>query len=197
MLRNCSADSPPLCNTVWHGSNHPAALYHPLPYGRPPPPQKRTAEPSKGRRTTTLRPHGMAPRCQASGSGHLCRHQPCATIPATATPSRPLHHHTRRCGSMRRWDTAMPATVSCMASCQRHPRVLTRTALERATSTPPPSKPLLDAHRTSHDAPIELGFTRTTVYSMALYAMPPHVGEIVRHDCKPPPPWPIKGGAVP
>jgi hypothetical protein len=60
-----------------------------------------------------------------------------------------------------------------------------------------PSKPLLDAHRTRHDAPPEAGFARTAVYSMALYAMPPHVARTVRHACKLLPPWPIKGGAVP
>jgi hypothetical protein len=49
--QHCSADSPPLCGMV---SNHFVALYHPLPYGR------RTA-PSKGRHTTSPRPHGTAP----------------------------------------------------------------------------------------------------------------------------------------
>jgi hypothetical protein len=52
-------------------------------------------------------------------------------------------------------------------------------ALERATSTPPPSKPLLETHRARRDAPLEARFARTTGYSMALYTMPPHVGEIV------------------
>jgi hypothetical protein len=72
-----------------------------------------------------------------------------------------------------------------------------RMALERATSTPPPSKPLLDEHRTRHDAPPEAGFDKTVVYSVALYAMPPHVARIVWHACKLLPPWSIKGGAVP
>jgi hypothetical protein len=40
-------------------------------------------------------------------------------------------------------------------------------------------------------------FARTVIYSATLYTMPLHVGEIVRHACKLPPPWPIKGGAVP
>jgi hypothetical protein len=35
------------------------------------------------------------------------------------------------------------------------------------------------------------------VYSMALYAMPPHVARTVWNACKLPPPWPIKGGAAP
>jgi hypothetical protein len=87
----------------------------------------------------------------------------------------------------------MPRTTSC----QWHPRVLTRTALEQATSTPPPLKPLLDAHRTRHDAPPEARFAMTAVYSMALCAMPPHVARTVWHAYKLLPPWPIKGGAVP
>jgi hypothetical protein len=43
-------------------------------------------------------------------------------------------------------------------------------------------------HRTRHDAPTGAGFARTAVNSMALYAMPLHVGEIVRHACKVLPP---------
>jgi hypothetical protein len=147
-----------------------------------PHPRKRTTEPSKGRRTTTPRPPGTTPRRQASGGGHLRRHRPRATIPAIATPSRPLHQNPRHCGSVRRQYTAMPATVPCTASRQRHPRVLMRTAIKQATSTPPPSKPLLDAHRTRNDAPTEARFARTSVYSTTLYAIPPHIDRTVWHD---------------
>jgi hypothetical protein len=66
-----------------------------------------------------------------------------------------------------------------------------------APSKPPPSKPLLDGHRARHDAPSEARFARTAVYSTALCAIPSHVAKTVRHACKLPPPWPIKGGAVP
>jgi hypothetical protein len=83
------------------------------------------------------------------------------------------------------------------ASRQRHPRISMRAATERATPTPPPSKPLLDGYRTRHDVPPEARFARTAVHSTALYAMPPHVDKTVRHACKLPPPWPIKGVAVP
>jgi hypothetical protein len=31
--------------------------------------------------------------------------------PPSLTPSRPLHHHPRRCRSVRRWDTTTPATI--------------------------------------------------------------------------------------
>jgi hypothetical protein len=61
--------------------------------------------------------------------GHSAR--PCVTIPAIVTPSRPLHHHPRRCGSVRRQGPDTPATVPRTAPRQRHPRVLTRTTLEQ------------------------------------------------------------------
>jgi hypothetical protein len=181
VVRHCAPWS---ATTPWHCTTHSHTVGAPHP-------RKRTAEPSKGRRTTTPRPYGTTPWCQASGSGHLRHHQPCATIPAIATPSRPLHHHPRRCGSVRRQDTATTTTVPRTTSHQRHPRVLTWAALERATSTPPPSKPHLDAHRTRHDAPLEARFARTAVYSMALYAMPPYIARTVRHACKLLPPWPL------
>jgi hypothetical protein len=63
--------------------------------------------------------------------------------------------------------------------------------------TPPPSKPLLDGYRAHHDAPPDARFARTAVYSMALRIMQVHVDKTMQHACKLPPPWPIKGGAVP
>jgi hypothetical protein len=91
----------------------------------------------------------------------------------------------------------MPTAVSRTTSRQRHPRISTWADTERATPTPPPSKPLLDGYRACHDGPPEARFARTAVYSTALCAIPPHVARTVRHACKLPPPWPIKGGAVP
>jgi hypothetical protein len=61
----------------------------------------------------------------------------------------------------------------------------------------PPSKMLLNVHRTRHDAPSEVRFSRTTVYSVALYTIPSHVARTVWHACKLLPPWPTKGEAVP
>jgi hypothetical protein len=81
--------------------------------------------------------------------------------------------------------------------CALRPRVSVRTTTQREISTPPPSKPLLDGHRACHDAPSEARFARTAVHSVALSAMPSHVARTVRYACKLPPPWPIKGGAVP
>jgi hypothetical protein len=82
------------------------------------------------------------------------------------------------------------------ASRQRHPRISMRAAIKRVSPTPPPSKPLLDGYRARHDVSPEARFSRTAIYSTALYAIPPHVDKTVQHACKLPPPWPIKGGAV-
>jgi hypothetical protein len=65
------------------------------------------------------------------------------------------------------------------------------------TPTPPPLKPLLGGHRARHDASTEARFARTTVHCVVLCTIPPHVARTVWHTCKLPPPWPIKGGAVP
>jgi hypothetical protein len=134
--------------------------------------------PTQRRIHTTMRLGIMPRHCSANSRG--------ATIPATV----------RRYAA---WSATAPrhCTTHSRTADAPHPRILTRTALERATFMPPPSKPLLDAHRTRHDAPPEARFARTTVYSMALYAIPPHVARTVWHACKLLPPWPIKGGAAP
>jgi hypothetical protein len=127
----------------------------------------------------------------------ICRRLSCAAIPVITTPSRALHRHPRRCAGTGRQDTATPTAVHPTASRQPHPRVSVRTTTPRKTSTPPPSKPLLGGHRARHDAPPKARFARTVVHSVVLFVMPLHVAIIVWHACKLPPPWPIKGGAVP
>jgi hypothetical protein len=111
-------------------------------------------------------------------------------------PSRALHHHLLHCGGTRRQDAATPDDVRPAASHQTHPRANVRTTTEREVSTPSPSKPFLDGHRTRHDVPPEARFARTAVYSTTLYTMTIHVDKTVRHAFKLPPPWPIKGEAV-
>jgi hypothetical protein len=91
----------------------------------------------------------------------------------------------------------MLAAVRLTASRQLHPRFSVRTTTKREVSTPPPSNPPLDGHRARHDASPKAKFARTAVDSDALSTMPSHVAKTVRHACKLPPPWPIKGGAVP
>jgi hypothetical protein len=117
--------------------------------------------------------------------------------PAIMMPSQALQRHPRRCWVTGRQDAATPAAVRPTASRQLHPRVSIRTMTKRGISIPPPSKPLLGGYRARHDAPPEARFARTAVHSVALSAMPSHVARKVRHACKLPPPWPIKGGAVP
>jgi hypothetical protein len=116
----------------------------------------------------------------------------------------PSQRHPRHCsaipdvvGSTRRRDAATPTAVLRTASRQLHPRISTRAATERKTPMPPPSKPLLDGYRTRHDVPPDARFARTAVYSTALHTMSSHVARTVWHACKMPPPWSIKGGAVP
>jgi hypothetical protein len=94
-------------------------------------------------------------------------------------------------------DTATPATVLRTASHQLHPRVSTRATTKRKTPMQPPSKPLPEGYRARHDVLLEARFARTAVYSTTLHATPSHVARTVWHACKLPPPWPIKGGAVP
>jgi hypothetical protein len=187
-VQRCATGS---ATTLWHCATHSrtADASHP---------RKRTSEPSKGRRTTTPRPC----KDNAVTSGQRDRSPPSPSA-LRDHPRRPRHHPNHcitipdvveACG-----DGTPPRQLLYprTASRQRHPRVLTRAVAEQETSTPPPLKPLLDAHRTHHDAPPEVRFARTTVYSATLYTMPLRVDEIVRHACKLPPPWPIKGGAVP
>jgi hypothetical protein len=76
----------------------------------------------------------------------------------------------------------MPTVVPHTASRRRHPRISARATTERETPAPPPSKPLLDGHRARHDVLPEARFAKTAIYSVALYAMPPHVDKIVQHD---------------
>jgi hypothetical protein len=183
--------SPPLCDAMQHGRQQPRGIVPPTPVRL----THRYLE--KGQRSPRRRDgrllHARTGLCRDVGPAEPVTSVAIGPVP----PSPPSRRHPRCCGSMRREDTTTPATVPRMASRQRHPRVLTRATTEQATPTPPPSKPLLDAHRTRHDAPPEARFARTAVYSTALYAIPPHVTRTVWHACKLPPPWPIKRGAIP
>jgi hypothetical protein len=151
--RHCAT----LCGVI---SKRPAALYHPLPYGRRTAPSKKDDETLEGMTHDYCAPardgavmSGQWGRSPPSPSA-LCdcpRHR--NAIPTTASPCPTLWNGQRQ-------DIATPGTVPCTTSCQRHPRVLARMASERATSMPPPSKPLLETHRACHDAPSEEGFAR-------------------------------------
>jgi hypothetical protein len=193
MPQRCSANSPgeAIPATMWRCTVRPGSTpRHCATHSRTagtPHPQKRTAEPSKG--------DGCMFRARTGPCRDVGR-VPTVTI-SPVQPSQPLHRHPRRCRSARRRDIATPTAVPRTASRQRHPRISTRAATKRATPTPPPSKSLLDGYRAHHDVPPEARFARTAIYSTMLYAIPPHVDKTVWHACKLPPPWPIKGGAIP
>jgi hypothetical protein len=168
-------------------NNRPAALYHPLLYGRCTAPSKKdggTLEEMTHDYSTPARDDVVmsgqwerSPPSPSALSDHP-RHRD--AIPTTALPYLTLwkhaatgHRHAIHC-----------ALYGLMSMAPSNPHA---TALERATSTPPPRS------RSWREA----GFARTAVYSMALCAMPPHVARTVWNACKLPPPWPIKGGAAP
>jgi hypothetical protein len=189
--RHCAT----LCGMV---SNNPVALCHPLPYGRRAAPSRKDSGALEGKMNCYTTP--MQEQCRdARLAGSVT-----SVAISPVRPSPPPRRHPGHC-------IAIPDAVEACgdrtpprqllyprtASHQQHPRVLTRAVAEQENATPPPSKPLLGAHRTRHDAPPEARFARTVVYSVTLYTMPLHVGEIVRHACKLSPPRPIKGGAVP
>jgi hypothetical protein len=115
-------------------------------------------------------------------------------------PPPPSQHHPGHC-------ITTPYTVGIRGDktpprrllCARRPPV-SRTLesnVRMTTPRPPPSKTVLGGHRARHDALQEARLARTTVHSIVLCAIPPRVARTVRHACKLPPPWPIKGGAVP
>jgi hypothetical protein len=165
-------------------SNHPATLYHLLPYGRRTAPSKKDGGTLEGKTYDYSTParddtvtSGQWERSPPSPSA-LCDHpRHRDAIPATASPYPTLwkhavkgHRHASHCASYGLMSTA-PSSPHADSP---------QTSNLYAT----PSKPLLDTHKTRHDALPEAGFARTAVYSTALYAMPPHVARIVLHACK-------------
>jgi hypothetical protein len=189
--------SPPLCDAVLRGQQPPRGTVPPTPVQ----PTHRTLE--KGQRNprrndARLLRSRTGPRRDVRPVGAVTSvaispmrpSPPPHAIPATASPYLMLwkhaatgHRHTSHC-----------ALYSLMSTAPSNPHV---DGPQTSNLYATPLKPLLGAHRTHHDAPPEAGFARMAVYSMALYAMPPHVARTVCHACKLPPPWPIKGGAAP
>jgi hypothetical protein len=191
--------SPPLCDDVRHGQRQSLGTVPPTPVR----PTRRALE--RGWRS---------PRREDRQLLHAhtrLRHDVGPAGPVTSVaigpvrPSPPSQHHPGHCitisytvgGGMGRQDAATPDAVRPAASRQPHPWANVRTTTKREASTLPASKPFLDGYSARHDAPPKAGIARTAVYSTALYAIPPNVDKIVRHACKLPPPWPIKGEAVP
>jgi hypothetical protein len=193
MPRHCSADSPPLCDTVRHGQQPPRSTLPSTPVR----PAHRTLE--KGRRnpqredarllrarTGWRRDVRLAPERSPPSPSALCDHPGhCITIlDVVEARGNGTPPHQPLC-------LVRPNVNGTIESSCGWP------SNEQPLRHPLPPKPLLDAHRTRHDASPEAGFARTVVCSVALYAKPPHIARTIWHACKLLPPWSIKGGAVP
>jgi hypothetical protein len=104
--------SPPLCDAVRRGQQQPHGTVPPTPVRL----TRRTLE--EGQRSPRredeqlLRTRkGLRRDIKPVGAVTSVAIGPVRPPPSSPTPSRPLHHHPRRCGSVRRQDAATPATV--------------------------------------------------------------------------------------
>jgi hypothetical protein len=132
--RHCSADSQSLCNNVRYGQQPPRGVVPPTPVRS----AHRTLE--EGRQV----PRREDARLLHTRTGLRRDVRPVGAVTSVAVgplrQSRPLHRHPRRCGNMRRQDTATPVTVPPTTPRQQHPRVLTRVALYAATLKAAPGR---------------------------------------------------------
>jgi hypothetical protein len=153
MPRQCSADSPPLCDTVRHGQQPPRGTVPPTPVRRCNTPSKKDGGTLEGKTHDYFAParddavtSGQWGRSPPSPSA-LCDHpRHRDAIPATASPYPTLwkaaatgHRHASHCAL---YDIMSMAPSSLHADGPR-------TSNLYAT----PSKLLLDMQRTRHDAP--------------------------------------------
>jgi hypothetical protein len=126
--------------------NNPVAVCYPLPYGRHATPSKKDDGALEGKTNNYATP--------VQGQHRDVR--PAGPVTSVAIgpvrPSPPSPRHTDHCitfpDAVEACDDGTPPhQLLCprTTSRQRHPRVLTRAVAEHETSTPPPSKPLLDA----------------------------------------------------
>jgi hypothetical protein len=190
--------SPPLCDAVRHARRQSRDTV-------PPTPIRLTCRAlERGRRS----PRRGDRRLLHARTRLRCDIRPARPVTSVAIgpvrPSLPSQHHPGHCITISntvggRGDKMLPRQLLCAQRppVSRTPEANVRTTTKREAPTPPPSKPFLDGYTARHDVPPEARFPRTAVYSMTLYAIPPHVAKTVRLDCKLPPPWPIKGGTVP
>jgi hypothetical protein len=189
MPRHCSADSLPLCDTVRRGQQPPCGTipltpvrqaHRTLEKGRWNPRRddarllcartrrRRDVRPAGGVTSVAISPVRPSPPSQRH-PGH------CITIPDAVEHAATGHCHADHCALYGLMSTApSPHGRPSNEQPQRHP----------------PSWPLLETRKTRRDAPPEARFARTTVYSMTLYAIPPHIARIEWHACKLLPPWP-------
>jgi hypothetical protein len=99
----------------------------------------------------------------------LCSHpRHCRATSGTVATSR-------RCRDVRGQDIATTATVPRTDFPSTAPSNWPTTAASQPTTAPQTSKPLLYEHRTHHNASTGVGFARTAISSVALFAIPLHV----------------------
>jgi hypothetical protein len=91
------------CVTLCHmASNNPVALCHPLPYDRRAAPSKKDGGAVEGKANDYAAPtQGQRRDVGPAGPVTSVSIDPVRPSPPSPTPSRPLHHHPRRCGSVR------------------------------------------------------------------------------------------------
>jgi hypothetical protein len=116
-------------------------------------------------------------------------------------PPPPLQHHAGHCDDILgavgvHGDKTSPRPPLChvRAPVDGTLEVGPWTAAGRSTTTSPPSKPLLCGHKTRHDWN-EIRQDGRQLHGTARHASTHR--RIVRHACKSPSPWPIKGRAIP
>jgi hypothetical protein len=197
-VNTCPGTAPPtpcrcatLCGMI---SNHLAALYHLLPYGRRTAPSKKDGGTLEGK-TYDYSTHARDDTVTSvqwerspSSPSALCDHpRHRDAISATASPYPMLWKHA---ATGRRH-----ASHCALCGCLLHGTV-GHASNEQPLRHPPRGHSWTRTGHATMPLP-EAGFARMAVYSTALYAMPPHVTRTVWHACKLLPPWPIKGGAVP
>jgi hypothetical protein len=184
--------SPPLCDAVRHDQQQPRGTVPPTPVRL----TRCTLE--KGRRS----PRRGDERLLHARTGLHRDVRPVGAVTSVAIgpvrPSPPSRRHPGHCITIPDavevcGDRTPPRRLLCLVL----PHV--NGTLESSRERPSNRRPLCRHPRscswTRHDAPPEARFARTVIYSMALYAMPPHIDKTVWKRCKLPPPWPIKGGS--
>jgi hypothetical protein len=99
-------------------NNNPVALCHPLPYDRHVAPSRKDGGALEGKVNSYAAPvQGQHRDARPTGSVTCVAISPVRPSPPSPTPSRPLHHHPRRCGSMRQQEPP------CQPLCLVRPRV--------------------------------------------------------------------------
>jgi hypothetical protein len=103
---------PPLCDAVRHDQQQPRGTVPPTPVRPAPAPSRKDGGALEGKVNNYATPV-QEQRRDARPAGLVTSFAigPVRPSPPSPTPSRPLHHHPRRCRSVWRRDAATPAIV--------------------------------------------------------------------------------------